>query len=271
MSSPKKRSLASAENGPTRKKLKTSERTTNARSPALKSADKSKSSTSSLTTIKARVELLAREVLYFSQRKAKAVAVEYLRFMQLKAKFDKSTSDLAPSSTVDDVWIAHLSDTRSYEALESLLLKKGGSIHHNPVWKEQPHFDRRLKNTKKLYEETFVSPPPPKIWDGSDDESDLSSDSSDSSSSDSSDSSSSESSDSSSSDSDSSSESSNSSSDSDVDSVDTAEGANRAFFFSVKVPDGRTVTVRARGSSSLWDLKRELRAGIYGRQTKNFT
>lgn len=117
--------------------------------------------------LKARVELLAREVLHFSVQKAKAVTVEYLRFMQLKANYDKANtpSDLAPSRIVDQMCHTHLLDTRSYKALETRLLGEGGRIHHNPVLKEQLNYAARLKSTLKRYEDTFWSTPPAEIWD----------------------------------------------------------------------------------------------------------
>lgn len=160
MASSKRRSVASE--SASRKKHRRSEESDN------ESADEANAGPSSnMRTVKARVEILAREILHFSLEKSKAVAVEYLRFMQLKAKYDKpnARSDLAPSGIVDQMWHTHLLDTRSYQALESLLLEEGGRIHHNPILKEQPRYARRLTHTLEVYEETFVTTPPADIWD----------------------------------------------------------------------------------------------------------
>lgn len=73
-------------------------------------------------------------------------------------------SKLAPSALVDQLWHTHLLDTRSYGALERLLLQNDGRLHHNPIRDEQPDYEVRLEYTRLLYSDTYHSAPPPDRW-----------------------------------------------------------------------------------------------------------
>ena len=124
-----------------------------------------------LKTITTRIQLLAREVLFLNPQQAVARTTEYLRFMQLKKDDDDEfgPSGLAPSRLVDELWHAHLQDTRSYRMLESYLYPKslypgGRNIEHNPIKTEQPKHDERLAKTKINYSKKFYAAPPNEIW-----------------------------------------------------------------------------------------------------------
>jgi hypothetical protein len=93
-------------------------------------------------------------------------SIEYYRFMALKATNDTDglPSKLAPSYLVDQLWHTHLLDTRSYAALEKLLLQNDGRLHHNPILVEQPDYEERLDYTRLLYYDVYHSAPPPDIW-----------------------------------------------------------------------------------------------------------
>ena len=93
-------------------------------------------------------------------------SIEYYRFMALKATNDTDglPSKLAPSYLVDQLWHTHLMDTRSYAALEKLLLQNDGRLHHNPILVEQPDYEDRLDYTRLLYCDVYHSAPPPDIW-----------------------------------------------------------------------------------------------------------
>ena len=112
-----------------------------------------------LITLRTRILLLAQEILHLNANEAEVLTTEYLRFMHLKKDFDEEDglSILAPSASVDDLWHAHLLDTRSYRMMESHF---GCSIHHNPIKEEQPEYSQRLSRTKKLYMKKFYSAPP---------------------------------------------------------------------------------------------------------------
>ena len=93
-------------------------------------------------------------------------SIEYCRFKALKATNDTDSlpSKLAPSYLVDQLWHTHLLDTRSYAALEKLLLQNDGRLHHNPIRVEQPDYEERLDYTRLLYCDVYHSAPPPDIW-----------------------------------------------------------------------------------------------------------
>ena len=93
-------------------------------------------------------------------------SIEYYRFMALKATIDTDglPSKLAPSYLVDQLWHTHLLDTRSYAALEKLLLQNDGRLHHNPIHVEQPDYEKRLDYTRLMYCDVYHSAPPPDIW-----------------------------------------------------------------------------------------------------------
>ena len=93
-------------------------------------------------------------------------SIEYCRFKALKATNDTDSlpSKLAPSYLVDQLWHTHLLDTRSYAALEKLLLQNDGRLHHNPIRVEQPDYEERLDYTRLLYCDVYHSAPPPAIW-----------------------------------------------------------------------------------------------------------
>ena len=116
-----------------------------------------------LITLRTRILLLAQEILHLNANEAEVLTTEYLRFVQLKKDSDEEDglSNLAPSSSVDDLWHAHLLDTRSYRMME---IHFGCSIHHNPIKTEQPGYSQRLSRTKKLYMKKFYSAPPDDIW-----------------------------------------------------------------------------------------------------------
>ena len=62
-----------------------------------------------------------------------ALLEDYKKFLALKA----ATSDfdavlLSPSPRVDEVWHAHILDTRAYTAACEAMLGAGGFIHHDP-------------------------------------------------------------------------------------------------------------------------------------------
>ena len=61
-----------------------------------------------------RVVQLAKSSLDLSDEDAKARTTEYMRFMRLKARHDKpdKPSKLAPSALVDEIWHAHILDTK---------------------------------------------------------------------------------------------------------------------------------------------------------------
>ena len=86
--------------------------------------------------------------------------------MAVKAANDTDglPSKLAPSARVDQLWHTYLLDTRSYAALERLLLQNDGRLHHNPLRDEQPDYEDRLENTRLLYSDTYHSAPPPDVW-----------------------------------------------------------------------------------------------------------
>ena len=113
-----------------------------------------------------RIQILAEKVMHLTPTAAQTSSIEYYRFMALKAAFDNDgiPSKLAPPDQVDELWHAHLLDTRSYTALESLLLPNGGKIHHNPVHDEQPNYPQRLEHTRNLYFDTYHTAPPFDIW-----------------------------------------------------------------------------------------------------------
>ena len=116
-----------------------------------------------LITFRTRILRLAQEILHLDVNEAEDLTTEYLRFVHLKKDFDEEDglSILAPSASVDDLWHAHLLDTRSYKMMESHF---GCSIHHNPIKTEQPEYSQRLSRTKKLYMKKFYSAPPDDIW-----------------------------------------------------------------------------------------------------------
>ena len=116
-----------------------------------------------LITLRTRILLLAQEILHLNANEAEDLTTEYLRFMHLKKDFDEEDglSNLAPSSSVDDLWHAHLLDTMSYRMME---IHFGCSIHHNPIKEEQPEYSERLSRTKKLYMKKFYATPPDDIW-----------------------------------------------------------------------------------------------------------
>ena len=117
-------------------------------------------------TVMNRIQLIGQEVGHLSPAAALLHTVEYYRFMALKAEYDKDDvpSTLAPSALIDDLWHAHLLDTRSYMMLESLLLPEGGRLHHNPLKDEQADYEGRLTHTKNLYYDLYHSVPPHDIW-----------------------------------------------------------------------------------------------------------
>lgn len=49
--------------------------------------------------------------------------------------------------------------------LEAFLLPDGGEIPNTPMLEEQPNYTQRLQNTLRIYQDTFISAPPTKIWD----------------------------------------------------------------------------------------------------------
>ena len=116
--------------------------------------------------ITARLEQICQELMNKSPRDATVCSTEYLRFMHLKAVYDVDgvPSKLAPSSEVDELWHKHLSDTKSYKMLESLLLPNGGFIHHNPFKDEQDGYEKRLGYTLSLYPVHFFVKPRYDIW-----------------------------------------------------------------------------------------------------------
>ena len=117
-------------------------------------------------TVMNRIQLIGQVVGHLSPAAALLHTVEYYRFMALKAEYDKDDvpSTLAPSALIDDLWHAHLLDTRSYTMLESLLLPEGGRLHHNPLKDEQADYEGRLTHTKNLYYDLYDSVPPHDIW-----------------------------------------------------------------------------------------------------------
>ena len=117
-------------------------------------------------TVMNRIQLIGQVVGHLSPAAALLHTVEYYRFMALKAEYDKDDvpSTLAPSALIDDLWHAHLLDTRSYMMLESLLLPEGGRLHHNPLKDEQADYEGRLTHTKNLYYDLYHSVPPHDIW-----------------------------------------------------------------------------------------------------------
>ena len=82
-----------------------------------------------------RIQLLAQEILNLTPPEALSLSVEYFRFMALKAANDTDglPFKLAPSAQVGQLWHTHLLDTRSYAALERLLLQNDCRLHHNPI------------------------------------------------------------------------------------------------------------------------------------------
>lgn len=118
--------------------------------------------------VAARLKVLACELLRWSPEKAAAVTLEYMRFMDLKVKYDRPdcASSLAPSYTVDQLWHTHLLDTRSYCTLLQLLSPPSNMvmIHHNPMKAEQPNYFARLANTAYLYYEIYHCIAPAEIW-----------------------------------------------------------------------------------------------------------
>ncbi|KAG5175150.1 hypothetical protein JKP88DRAFT_265923 [Tribonema minus] len=122
-----------------------------------------------LQRVRERVDKLCREVLHKTPAKSNELTQEYLKFMQLKVEHGllEPGVGLAPSPQIDEVWHAHVLDTRSYEAFQQVLLPGGGRIHHNPMLSEQPDYERRLAHTLNLYLATFGGDAPPSsIWGG---------------------------------------------------------------------------------------------------------
>ena len=119
-----------------------------------------------LMTLRARILLLAGEILHLSAKEAEVRTTEYLRFMQLKKDYDEEIgpSGLAPSSSVDALWHAHLLDSKSYRMLQSYF---SCNMDHNPIKREQPEYAERLSRTKKLYMKKFYAAPPDDIWSDS--------------------------------------------------------------------------------------------------------
>ena len=119
-----------------------------------------------LMTLRARILLLAGEILHLSAKEAEVRTTEYLRFMQLKKDYDEEIgpSGLAPSSSVDALWHAHLLDSKSYRMLQSYF---SCNMDHNPIKREQPEYAERLSRTKKLYMKKFYAAPPGDIWSDS--------------------------------------------------------------------------------------------------------
>ena len=112
-----------------------------------------------------RLTKIGEELLSLSMPSATALTVEYLRFMHLKTAhdIDGRPSTMSPSPDIDELWHKHLTDTRSYEMMERLLLSGGGRIHHNPFTQEQPGSAERLQNTLMRYEGYFHAVPPSDI------------------------------------------------------------------------------------------------------------
>eukprot|EP00611_Tribonema_gayanum_P031249 TRINITY_DN896_c0_g1_i7.p1 TRINITY_DN896_c0_g1~~TRINITY_DN896_c0_g1_i7.p1 ORF type:complete len:543 (+),score=92.01 TRINITY_DN896_c0_g1_i7:205-1833(+) len=124
-----------------------------------------------LQRVRERVDKLCREVLHKTPAEANELTQEYLKFMQLKVEhgYLEPGVGLAPSPQIDEVWHAHVLDTRSYQVFQQVLLPGGGRIHHNPILSEQPDYEQRLAHTLNLYLATFGGEtPPPSIW-GDDD------------------------------------------------------------------------------------------------------
>ncbi|KAG5175148.1 hypothetical protein JKP88DRAFT_250353 [Tribonema minus] len=124
-----------------------------------------------LQRVRERVDKLCREVLHKTPAEANELTQEYLKFMQLKVEHGhlEPGVGLAPSPQIDEVWHAHVLDTRSYEVFQQVLLPGGGRIHHNPVLSGQPDYEQRLAHTLNLYLATFGGDTPPySIWSGDD-------------------------------------------------------------------------------------------------------
>lgn len=89
-----------------------------------------------------------------------ALLEDYKKFLALKA----ATSDfdavlLSPSPRVDEVWHAHILDTRAYTAACEAMLGAGGFIHHDPHGGDDAAArDARLRRTVALFRADFGAP-----------------------------------------------------------------------------------------------------------------
>ncbi|KAK9829841.1 hypothetical protein WJX72_008191 [[Myrmecia] bisecta] len=84
---------------------------------------------SDMEVVRERVVQLVEHSLSVPATEAALLATEYLKFMTLKSEF--SGQELSPSPRIDQVWHAHLLDTRSYRTLEAAL--GSGPLDHDPL------------------------------------------------------------------------------------------------------------------------------------------
>ncbi|KAK9830235.1 hypothetical protein WJX72_010488 [[Myrmecia] bisecta] len=84
---------------------------------------------SELSVVRERVAQLLLHSLSVPATKAALLTTEYLKFMTLKSEYSKA--ELSPSPRIDQVWHAHLLDTRSYRTLEAAL--GAGPLDHDPL------------------------------------------------------------------------------------------------------------------------------------------
>ena len=94
-----------------------------------------------------------------------ALAVEYVRFMQLKfVEKDFDATKLSPSVAVDSVWHRHILNTRAYAS--DCMALYGKVIHHNPDGADDDCelIERRYQKTLAVYKQTFGEEAPEAYW-----------------------------------------------------------------------------------------------------------
>lgn len=96
---------------------------------------------------------------FWNKKYTTRVAVEYFRFMKLKAKY----TDISPSDDIDIFWHQHILNTKSYYNFCTHYFKK--IIHHYPDQaNDQLKRRYRFLNSLKYYKKEFGNTPPDDIW-----------------------------------------------------------------------------------------------------------
>jgi len=81
----------------------------------------------------------------------------YSEFLTLKiVKEDYDATQLSPTDMIDQVWHAHVLDTKAYQSFNTNYLVGGNCVHHDPLnAMDQTARQERCKNTIKAYESYF--------------------------------------------------------------------------------------------------------------------
>ncbi len=92
----------------------------------------------------------------FSQEECNATEIDYKRFLKLAVLFPEK--ELVPTSSVDEMWHAHILDTTKYHTMCDQIF--GHYLHHVPAYDEIEEFHQIFfAETSALYKVTFGEAP----------------------------------------------------------------------------------------------------------------